>query len=163
MTRGARALAESGVADSEHLRTLTSRWTQSGSVANTAALTEATGAAGRTTAAELRSADRKVSLILVAFLLLVSWGWFAWFRRLIRRHRDLSDGMTERKVIDAGERRLLALVRNSTDVVAVIEPDSTATFLSPAVGALGWSPEELTGRPLLESCRRRTSRRWPGS
>ena len=58
--------------------------------------------------------------------------------------------MTERKVIDAGERRLLALVRNSTDVVAVIEPDSTATFLSPAVADLGWSPEELTGRPLLE-------------
>ena len=48
--------------------------------------------------------------------------------------------MTERTVIDAGERRLLALVRNSTDVVAVVEPDSTATFLSPAVAAWAGRP-----------------------
>ena len=90
------ALADSGVADADQLRTLTSRWTESGSAADTEALTRATEAAGRAAAAELRSADRKVSLILVAVLLLVSWGWFVWFRRLVRRHRDAQRGMTER-------------------------------------------------------------------
>jgi diguanylate cyclase (GGDEF)-like protein/PAS domain S-box-containing protein len=150
VTQELEALADSGVADADQLRTLTAQWTESGSASDTEALTQATKAAEGAAAAELRTADRKVSLILVVVLLLVSWGWFVWFRRLIRRHRDAQHGVTERKVIDVGERRLLALVRNSTDVVAVIEPDSTATFLSPAVAALGWSPDELTGRPLLE-------------
>ena len=59
------ALADSGVADADQLRTLTSRWTESGSASDTEALTRATEAAGRAAAAELRSADRKVSLILV--------------------------------------------------------------------------------------------------
>ena len=145
-----RALADSGVPDADQLLTLTSQWTESGSASDTEALTQATEAAGRASAAELRSADRAVSVILIVVLLVVSWGWFVWFRRVIRRHRDLQRGMTERTVIDTGERRLLALVRNSTDVVAVIDPDSTATFLSPAVAALGWAPDELTGRPLLD-------------
>ncbi len=150
VAREIRALADSGVPDADQLRTLTSQWAESGSALDTEALTQATEAAGRASAAELRSADRAVSVILVVVLLVVSWGWFVWFRRVIRRQRDLQRGMTERTVIDTGERRLLALVRNSTDVVAVIDPDSTATFLSPAVAALGWSPDELTGRPLLD-------------
>ena len=150
VAREIRALADSGVANAEQLDTLASQWTESGSASDTKALTQATEATGRAAAAELRSVDRAVSAILVVVLLVVSWGWFVWFRRVIRRHRDLQRGMTERTVIDTGERRLLALVRNSTDVVAVIEPDSTATFVSPAVAALGWSPDELIGRPLLD-------------
>ena len=150
VAREIRALADSGIPDADQLRTLTSRWTESGSASDTEALTQATEAAGRAAAEELRSTDRAVAVILVVVLLVVSWGWFVWFRRVVRRQRALQRGMTERTVIDAGERRLLALVRNSTDVVAVIEPDSTATFLSPAVAALGWSPDELTGRPLLD-------------
>jgi diguanylate cyclase (GGDEF)-like protein/PAS domain S-box-containing protein len=150
VARELRALADSGVPNADQLNTLTSQWTESGSASDTEALTQATDAAGRAAAAELRKADRAVSAILVVVLLVVSWGWFVWFRRVVRRHRDQQRGVTERTVIDTGERRLLALVRNSTDVVAVIEPDSTATFLSPAVAALGWSPEELIGRPLLD-------------
>jgi diguanylate cyclase (GGDEF)-like protein/PAS domain S-box-containing protein len=148
--RELRALADSGVPDANQLRTLTSQWDESASASDTEALTQATEAAGRATAEELRAADRTVTVLLVAVLLVVSTGWLAWLRRRLRRQHDLQRGMTERKILDAGERRLLALVRNSTDVVAVIEPDSTATFLSPAVTALGWSPGELTGRPLLD-------------
>jgi diguanylate cyclase (GGDEF)-like protein/PAS domain S-box-containing protein len=140
------ALAESGVPDADQLRALTSRWTESGSASDTEALTRATDAAGRATAAELRSDDRIFPVLLVVVLLVVSGGWFFWSRRL----RDAQQATTERRALDAGERRLLALVRNGTDVVAVIEPDSTTTFLSPAVAVLGWSPEELTGRPLLD-------------
>ena len=77
--------------------------------------------------------------------MLVSIGWFVWFRKLVRRHRELQRSVTEQQVL-AGERRLLALVQNSADLVAVLEPDSTATFVSPAsVAVLGRTPEELTG------------------
>jgi diguanylate cyclase (GGDEF)-like protein/PAS domain S-box-containing protein len=148
--RELRALADSGVPDANQLRTLTSQWDETASASDTEALTQATEAAGRATAEERRAAGRKATVLLVAVLVFVSTGWLAWLRRRLRRQHDVQRGMTERKILDAGERRLLALVRNSTDVVAVIEPDSTATFLSPAVTALGWSPGELTGRPLLD-------------
>src|SRR5262245_14272438 len=92
-------------------------------------------------------ADQRIfPVLLVVVLVVVSLGWFLGFRRL----REAQRASTERRALDAGERRLLALVRHGTDVVAVIEPDSTTTFLSPAVAVLGWSPEELTGRPLLD-------------
>jgi diguanylate cyclase (GGDEF)-like protein/PAS domain S-box-containing protein len=140
------ALADSGVPDAGQLRALTSHWTENGSEADTGALRRATDAAGRATSAELRSDRRTFPVLLVVVLLVVSGGWFLWSRRL----REKQEAMTEQKALDAGERRLLALVRNGTDVVAVIDPDSTSTFLSPSVAVLGWSPEELTGRPLLD-------------
>jgi diguanylate cyclase (GGDEF)-like protein/PAS domain S-box-containing protein len=140
------ALADSGVPNGDRLRELTSRWTESGNDADTAALRQATDVAGRDTDAELRSDDRLFPLLLVVALLVVSGGWYLWSRRMREKQRVKS----ERRALDAGERRLLALVRNGTDVVAVIEPDSRTTFVSPAVAVLGWSPEELIGRPLLD-------------
>jgi diguanylate cyclase (GGDEF)-like protein/PAS domain S-box-containing protein len=150
VARELQGLADSGVADADQLRALTSQWAETGGRAHTAALGQATEAAGRANADELRSADRLVPALLLVVLLVVSAGWLVWSRGLVRRHREAQRGMTERTVVDASERRLLALVRNSTDVLAVIEPDSTTTFLSPAVAVLGWSPEDLTGRPLLD-------------
>ncbi|HRD63544.1 GGDEF domain-containing phosphodiesterase [uncultured Nocardioides sp.] len=144
------ALAGSGIPDAESLRTLIADWDESPSVPDTAALTEAVAAAGDQIAAELRSAHRTSAALLAAVLLVVAGGWLVWFRRSVRLQREVQRGVTERTVVDEGERRLLALVRNSTDVVAVIDPDSTATFLSPAVAVLGWEPDELTGRALLE-------------
>ena len=145
-----RALADSGIADADSLRTLAAQWDDTASATDTEALSRAVDAAGESVAAELRSVHRTSSLLLAVVLLVVAGGWFAWFRRSVRRQREVQRSVTERTVIDAGERRLLALVRNGTDVVAVIEPDSTATFLSPAVAVLGWSPAELTGRALLD-------------
>ncbi|HEX5090545.1 MAG TPA: EAL domain-containing protein [Nocardioides sp.] len=139
-------LAESGVSNADQLRERTTQWTESGSTSDTAALREATDAAGRSTAAELRSNDRIFPVLLVLVLVAVSGGWYVWSRRV----RETQRVTVERRVLDAGERRLLALVRNSTDVVAIIEPDSTTTFVTPAVAVLGWSPEELTGRQLLD-------------
>ena len=57
--------------------------------------------------------------------------------------------VTEAQLVMAGERRLMALVQNSADMVAVLEPDSTMTFVSPAsVAVLGRTPEDLTGHKL---------------
>ena len=144
------ALADSGIADADTLRTLTAQWDDTASPTDTEALTRAVDAAGASVAAELRAAHRTGSLILAVVLIVVAGCWFAWFRRSVRRQREVTRGVTERTAVDAGERRLLALVRNSTDVVAIIGPDSTATFLSPAIAVLGWSPDELTGRALLD-------------
>ena len=72
-------------------------------------------------------------------LVLVSVGWFLWFRKLVRRHRELQAVLTKKQAVDAGERRLLALVQNSADLVAVLEPDSTASFVSPSATAVGRS------------------------
>jgi diguanylate cyclase (GGDEF)-like protein/PAS domain S-box-containing protein len=95
--------------------------------------------------------DMLASLIYVGLLVVVSIGWFVWFRKLVRRHRDLEHELTAREAQHAGERRLSALVQNSTDLVAVLEPDSTVSFASPAAAdILGVAPEELCGRRILE-------------
>jgi diguanylate cyclase (GGDEF)-like protein/PAS domain S-box-containing protein len=143
-------LADAGVTNADQLRALTSSWVATGSPEDTEALTQATEATGRSTAAGLRSTQRAAAALLLGVLVAVAVGWLLWLRRLVRRHRDAQRWITERKLIDAGERRLLALVRNSSDLVAVITPDSTATFLSPAVAVLGWSPEELAGGSFLD-------------
>ena len=96
-----------------------------------------------------RWADVRAALVHVALLVLASAGWFLWFRRVVRRHRELERSVTEAQLVMAGERRLMALVQNSADMVAVLEPDSTMTFVSPAsVAVLGRTPEELTGHKL---------------
>jgi diguanylate cyclase (GGDEF)-like protein/PAS domain S-box-containing protein len=109
-------------------------------------------AVGRAVAAEQADVDRRAGIILATLLVLVSVGWFVWFRRLVRRHRIVQRDLTERQVVDAGERRLLALVQNSADLVTVLEPDSTALFVSPAARAvLGLDSEELVGTRFVDT------------
>ena len=87
-------------------------------------------------------------LLIAALFLVVCVGWFTWFNRLARRHRRVQKELTERQVVDAGERRLTALVHNSADVVMTLDGDSTATFVSPAAQAvLGIDPPDLIGQP----------------
>ena len=82
-----------------------------------------------------------------ALLVLVSVGWFISFRRLVDRHRSLERQLTARQAVDAGERRLLALVQSSADLIVVLEADGTASFVSPsAQQMLDLAPEDLVGR-----------------
>ncbi len=120
-------------------------WSADPSVANFEALREADDDAGRALADQRARDDLTAGLIHATLLVLVSIGWFFWFRKLVRRHRDLQHRLTEREVIDTGERRLMALVHNSTDLVAVLEPDGTTSFVSPSAWTvLGYDPGELT-------------------
>lgn len=126
-------------------------WSETGDPAALASLRGEVKEASADANADLSSAHRRVALILAGVLGLVSAGWFVWFRRLVLRHREVQRRLTERETLDAGEHRLLALVQNSTDLVVVVSPDSTATFVSPASATvLGWSVEEVMGRPLDE-------------
>ncbi len=93
----------------------------------------------------------RTELILATLLLGVSVGWFLWFRQLVRRHRRLQRAVTERQALDSSERRLLALVQNSADLVVVLEPDATASFVSPSASSvLGISPEVLIGSRFVD-------------
>ena len=80
-----------------------------------------------------------VGLVLLA---LVAW-------RMHRLQRDSLLAEHARRHERRGEERLHALVRHSSDVVAVIDDSSTVSWISEAVrNMLGFEPAELLGRPL---------------
>ncbi|CAN5821087.1 hypothetical protein BH24ACT3_BH24ACT3_00030 [soil metagenome] len=71
-------------------------------------------------------------------------------RRREEQVRDLVQNSAERAVRES-EERFRALVQHSSDVVAVLDTDSTITWLSPAVeGMLGLRADALCGRPAVE-------------
>lgn len=84
--------------------------------------------------------------LLLALFFVVCVGWFRWFGRLTVRHRAIQEEQTRHDAREVGERRLQALVHNSVDVIAVLEPDSAISFISPSVTAiLGFEPRDLIG------------------
>ncbi len=93
------------------------------------------------------ASEGQAALVHGGLLVVVSIGWFVWFRRLVQRHRGMQRALTEQQALVASEQRLLALVQNAADLVAVIDADSTATFVSPSSRrVLGIEPEALLGR-----------------
>lgn len=90
--------------------------------------------------------DLQAHLAYVVLLVLASFGWMIWFRRLVGRHRTLQQQLTEQQSRAVGEHRLAALVRNAVDVVAVCDADTTITFITPsAKSVLGRPVEKLVG------------------
>ncbi|MGI8900437.1 MAG: putative bifunctional diguanylate cyclase/phosphodiesterase [Nocardioides sp.] len=85
--------------------------------------------------------------VLAAFAL----AWFAWSRRLTNRHARVEHELTQRQSMDSDDRRLTALVRNSADVITVLDHDSTVLFASPSAGnVLGILSEQLVGRRIVD-------------
>jgi diguanylate cyclase (GGDEF)-like protein/PAS domain S-box-containing protein len=116
-----------------------------------AALRDEAAAIGHGVQAEKERIDRYALIAHGALLGLVTLGWLLWFRKLHRRHRRVEGALARKQAFDASERRQLALVQNSTDLIVVLEHDSTIGFVSPA-GAelLGVTPERLVGRRLVD-------------
>ncbi len=95
--------------------------------------------------------DEQADVIYVALLIVASFGWMFWFRRLVARHKALQRRVTEQEARSAGERRLAALVHGSSDVIAVLDADSRISFVTPSSqSVLGWSPDELVGRRWID-------------
>ena len=116
-----------------------------------AALRAKTADIGREVRVEKELIDRYALIAHGALLGLVTLGWLLWFRRLLRRHRKVEGALARKQAFDANERRQLALVQNSTDLITVLEHDSTISFVSPAGAALLGLPEErLIGRRLVD-------------
>ena len=95
--------------------------------------------------------DRLVVELLLAMFVLVCSGWFSWFARLARRHRAAERSLTAREVGEVGRRRLEAMVHHGEDLVAVLDADSTATYVSPAAARMLGRPEgALLGERFVE-------------
>jgi diguanylate cyclase (GGDEF)-like protein/PAS domain S-box-containing protein len=79
-----------------------------------------------------------------------------------RQHRGITDGLealtsqvslavesaalTEEIVIAQSEKRFASLVQNASDIVTVLEPDTTIRYASPAsIRVLGYTPDDLEG------------------
>ncbi|WP_299443087.1 bifunctional diguanylate cyclase/phosphodiesterase [uncultured Phycicoccus sp.] len=84
-----------------------------------------------------------------ALLLIATAGVLAVLRRLVDRHRAVERRLTAQQLVDQRERRLLALVQNSADLIVVVESDGTASFVSPSArSVLGRDPEACVGQHL---------------
>jgi diguanylate cyclase (GGDEF)-like protein/PAS domain S-box-containing protein len=91
-----------------------------------------------------RGIDDQAETIYVILLALASVGWFGWFRRVVRKQRALQRTLTEQTAQAASEAKLASLVRSASDVIAVVDLDSTISYVSPSSSAvLGASPDEL--------------------
>ncbi len=122
-------------------RTLT---TQPTSVAALDRVRSADNALGTTLANRQRDIDDEAETIYVVLLALASIGWFGWFRRVVRKQRELQRTLTEQTAHAAGEAKLASLVRNASDVIAVIDLESTIAYVSPSsASVLGAAPEAL--------------------
>ena len=127
------------------------RWAASGSGSDLETLRDALADSREQVSSAHGRTDLLVFLLVLALFLVICVGWFSWFAKLVKRHRELEHQLTEQQAVDAGERRLLALVHNSADLVAVLDADSFATFVSPAARAvLGYDAAELSGRRLVD-------------
>jgi diguanylate cyclase (GGDEF)-like protein/PAS domain S-box-containing protein len=106
---------------------------------------------GREVRTEQAQVDRYTLIAHGCLLGLMSLGWLVGFRRTRRRHKRVESALARKQAFDAAERRQLALVQNSTDLIAVLDHDSTIDFISPA-GAemLGTIPDRLVGRRLVD-------------
>jgi diguanylate cyclase (GGDEF)-like protein/PAS domain S-box-containing protein len=114
------------------------------SVAGLDRVRAADAALGVTLAGEQRTTDDQAEWIYGVLLALASVGWFGWFRRVVRKQRDLQRTLTEQTARAEGAAKLAALVRNASDVIAVVDCDSTISYISPSsTTILGAPPEEL--------------------
>jgi diguanylate cyclase (GGDEF)-like protein/PAS domain S-box-containing protein len=95
--------------------------------------------------------DLQAGLIYGGLLVIVSVGWFLWFRRLVARHRALQQAVTAQEALASSEQRLLTLVQNGSDVVTVIDLDSTSSFVSPSsMSVFGIAAEQLLGTRIVD-------------
>ena len=68
-------------------------------------------------------------------------------RCLVATGVDITAELRAEAALVSSERRHRALVEHATDVVVVLDPDSTLRYVSPsAERLLGWAPAELEGR-----------------
>jgi diguanylate cyclase (GGDEF)-like protein/PAS domain S-box-containing protein len=97
---------------------------------------------------------------LVALVVVLGICWVVMLKRrtrsdLARAYNALVGEMGERrsaeKALRASEERFRSLVQRASDLTAVTDADGMVGYLSPAAKEiLGYDPDELIGRPLLE-------------
>ena len=148
------ALAQAGLKPDDLDRLATARTNLSAVPSDLTRLTALNTEARRlehTLTARRHTLDLEADLIYGSLLFLVSVGWFLWFKKLVGRHRALQQAVTEQAALASSEQRLLALVQNGSDVVMVLDLDSTTSFVSPSARpVLGMGADELLGTRMVD-------------
>ncbi len=92
------------------------------------------------------SANREVDLGTQTVLLLAALLLFVLIRRFARSQRLSTRLATERETLRQSEERFQALIRNTSDVIAILAPDGVIRYLSSAAQRLwGVIPEQIEG------------------
>ncbi len=111
----------------------------------------ASEAVGETVRGRSEAIDRQANLVYAVLLVVVSIGWFLWFRRLVQRHRALQQRVTAQESLEASEKRLMALVQNGSELVTVLDAGGRTTYVSPSSWVvLGLAPEEVLGTTMVD-------------
>jgi diguanylate cyclase (GGDEF)-like protein/PAS domain S-box-containing protein len=88
---------------------------------------------------------RLLHLVIGAMLLTV----LVVLRQVITLRENLA--LQRERALRAGEARFRSLVQHAADVIAILEPDSTLSFVSPAsTRTIGYAPSELTGTSFFD-------------
>ncbi|MGN6688568.1 MAG: putative bifunctional diguanylate cyclase/phosphodiesterase [Actinomycetales bacterium] len=96
-------------------------------------------------------AERRGVIGIVVVLLLACVSWGAVFARLMKDRRAAERVAGEQQALRDSEQRFRSLVQRSTDVIAVVDADSTIGQVTPAVQTvLGLPPELAVGRRWVE-------------
>ena len=116
------------------------------------ALRSASGALSTQLANRQHIMDAEAEVSYAVLFILTSLAWLAGFRRLTSSNRSLQRKVAEQEAAAARVNWLATLARRSSAVVAVVDPDSTVSFVTPSAQVvLGWDPGELIGQSLLEA------------
>ncbi|RYU12372.1 EAL domain-containing protein [Nocardioides iriomotensis] len=153
-SRAVQKVVDSGIAagDSEALETRLALWIEDTSdPVAFAALEEQTAAIGEDLSRRQARADLYALGLTGALLALLALGTLLGLRRLSGRQRALARELVHHERAGADARRMSALVETSPDLVAVLDHDSTLSYVSPSASAiLGILPEHLVGRRLVD-------------
>jgi len=115
------------------------------------ALTQQVQALGNELDDRQQALDRQAGLVSAVLIVAVSVAWFWYRHHLLARHPALLRALRRQQELAGSEQRLLALVQNNSDVVTVLDPDSTASFVSPsALAMLGTPAAALVGTRIVD-------------
>jgi len=60
--------------------------------------------------------------------------------------RDVTERVESQRALETSEERFLAFLQNSKDLIGVVSPDGTVTWISNTItDMLGWTPDEIVG------------------